>query len=126
MQVLQHRAWRPRVYIYIYIWMCVCFRGRYQDKLDELTKINPSNNIVFVETQVALISGIEDACKQKVALIMVDRQTEISNQGLLKLHIMTTSFKECRSNCCTCHARVRVTLHPFRFDGPARITAVYG
>jgi NADP-dependent 3-hydroxy acid dehydrogenase YdfG len=37
---------------------------RYQDKLDELKKLGPSNNIVFIETQIALISGIDKACRE--------------------------------------------------------------
>lgn len=38
--------------------------SRYGDKLDELKKIDPTNSIVFIETQVALISAIDAACKQ--------------------------------------------------------------
>ncbi|KAL1606140.1 hypothetical protein SLS60_003541 [Paraconiothyrium brasiliense] len=35
---------------------------RYQDKLNELETINSTNNIVFVEAQIALISEIDKAC----------------------------------------------------------------
>ncbi|CAI6341283.1 unnamed protein product [Periconia digitata] len=35
---------------------------RYQDKLDELKKIDTTNKIVFVETQIALIAGVDQAC----------------------------------------------------------------
>ncbi|PSN60127.1 hypothetical protein BS50DRAFT_210335 [Corynespora cassiicola Philippines] len=35
---------------------------RYQHKLDELRTIGPTNDIVFIETQIALISGIDKAC----------------------------------------------------------------
>lgn len=35
---------------------------RYQDKLDELKEIGPTNEIVFIETQIALISGVDKAC----------------------------------------------------------------
>ncbi|KAF1948162.1 hypothetical protein CC80DRAFT_486539 [Byssothecium circinans] len=50
---------------------------RYQDKLDELERIGPTNDIVFVETQIALISGIDNACNiirgaaEKVDIICV-------------------------------------------------------
>lgn len=37
--------------------------SRYKVKLDELKDIGPTNKIVFVETQVALISAVDDACK---------------------------------------------------------------
>ncbi len=38
--------------------------SRYQEKLDELRKINPSNKIIFVETQIALISEIDATCEK--------------------------------------------------------------
>ncbi|PVH95204.1 hypothetical protein DM02DRAFT_691233 [Periconia macrospinosa] len=50
---------------------------RYKHRLDELKTIGPTNKIVFVETQVALISGIDKACNfirsdaEKVDLICV-------------------------------------------------------
>ncbi|KAH7408177.1 hypothetical protein DE146DRAFT_733349 [Phaeosphaeria sp. MPI-PUGE-AT-0046c] len=34
---------------------------RYRDKLNELKKIGPTNEIIFVETQIALISGVDMA-----------------------------------------------------------------
>jgi NADP-dependent 3-hydroxy acid dehydrogenase YdfG len=34
---------------------------RYQEKLDELREIGPTNNIVFIEAQISLISGIDKA-----------------------------------------------------------------
>jgi NADP-dependent 3-hydroxy acid dehydrogenase YdfG len=35
---------------------------RYQDNLDELKSIGPTNDIVFVEAQISLISGVDKAC----------------------------------------------------------------
>jgi NADP-dependent 3-hydroxy acid dehydrogenase YdfG len=35
---------------------------RYQDKLDELKRIGPTNYIVVVEAQISLISGVDKAC----------------------------------------------------------------
>jgi len=37
--------------------------SRYHDRLDELKKIGLTNEIVFVDTQISLISKIDDACK---------------------------------------------------------------
>jgi NAD(P)-dependent dehydrogenase (short-subunit alcohol dehydrogenase family) len=37
---------------------------RYKDTLNELKRLGPTNSIVFVEIQISLISGIDDACKQ--------------------------------------------------------------
>jgi NADP-dependent 3-hydroxy acid dehydrogenase YdfG len=38
--------------------------SRYQDKLKKLRKIGPTNRIVFIETQVALLAMVDDACEQ--------------------------------------------------------------
>ncbi|KAH8695816.1 hypothetical protein GQ44DRAFT_744502 [Phaeosphaeriaceae sp. PMI808] len=38
--------------------------SRYQNRLDELKTIENTNKIIFIETQVALISSIDDAYKQ--------------------------------------------------------------
>lgn len=38
--------------------------SRYEDNLNELRDINPTNKIIFVETQVSVISDVDRVCKQ--------------------------------------------------------------
>jgi hypothetical protein len=40
---------------------------RHEGKLAELRKASPSCRFIFIETQVSLIRGIDDACKQIIA-----------------------------------------------------------
>jgi NAD(P)-dependent dehydrogenase (short-subunit alcohol dehydrogenase family) len=42
-------------------------QSRHEAKLDHLQDIAPSCKFIFIETQVSLISGIDDACKRIVA-----------------------------------------------------------
>lgn len=41
--------------------------SRFSNTLDELLNVNPTNTIVFIETQVSLISSVDKACAQIAA-----------------------------------------------------------